>query len=330
MDFGLWVEPEMVNADSDLYRAHPDWVIHFDGRPRSELRTQMVLNLARDDVREYVFGMLDKLATDYPIRYLKWDMNRPLSEPGWPEAGPADERKLWVAYVRNLYQIVDRLRAKHPSLEIESCSGGGGRVDLGILQRVDEVWASDNTDAFDRLRIQAGFSQAHAARIMSAWVTDSPNWVDGRSVSLSYRFLVAMQGALGIGSNLNKWTAEDFATATKMVALDKRIRATVQNGDLYRLFSPWAGDLTANQYVGADGRQSVLFAFRHSQQYNSPVPAIRLRGLDPRGMYRVESIDHKLAERQPQLSGAYLMEAGLNVILRADFDATAVVLERVE
>ncbi len=330
MDFGLWVEPEMVNPDSDLYRAHPDWVMHFDGRPRSELRNQLVLNLARDDVREYIFGVLDKLATDYPIRYFKWDMNRPFSEPGWPEAGPADERKLWVAYVRNLYQIIDRLRARHPGLEIESCSGGGGRVDLGILQRVEEVWTSDNTDAFDRLRIQEGFSQAHTARIMSAWVTDSPNWVNGRAVPLGYRFLVAMQGALGIGSNLNKWTDEDFALARKMVALDKRIRGTVQNGELYRLASPRSGDLTANQYVGPGGRQTVLFAFRQSQQYNTPVSTVRLRGLDPRAMYRIESIDGKLAEKQPQLSGAYLMEAGLNPILRGDFDATAVVMERVE
>ena len=158
MDFGLWVEPEMVNADSDLYRAHPDWVIHFAGRPRSELRNQMVLNLARNDVREYIFGVLDKLATEYNIRYFKWDMNRAVSEPGWPDAGAADQRKLWVDYVRNLYDILDRLRAKHPKLEIESCSGGGGRIDLGILQRVDEVWPSDNTEALDRQRIQEGFS----------------------------------------------------------------------------------------------------------------------------------------------------------------------------
>jgi len=330
MDFGLWVEPEMVNADSDLYRSHPDWVMHFDGRPRSELRTQMVLNLARDDVREHIFGVLDKLATDYPIRYLKWDMNRPFSEPGWPEAGPEAERKLWVEYVRNLYQIIDRLRARHPHLEIESCSGGGGRIDLEILRRVEEVWPSDNTDAFDRLRIQEGFSQAHAARIMSAWVTDSPNWVNGRAVSLAYRFLAAMQGALGIGSNLNQWADADFTVARNMVALDKRIRATVQNGDLYRLFSPRTGDLTANQYVGPGGKQSVLFAFRHSQEYNTPPPTICLRGLDPRATYRVESIDHTLVEKQPQLSGAYLMEAGLNLTLRGDFDATAVVLERID
>ena len=153
MDFGLWVEPEMVNPDSDLYRRHPDWVMNFPERPRSELRNQLVLNLARTDVREYLFGALDKLASEYNIRYFKWDMNRAFAEPGWPEAPVAQQRELWLQYVRNLYEIIDRLRAKHPKLEIETCSGGGGRVDPGILQRVDEVWTSDNTDAFDRLRI---------------------------------------------------------------------------------------------------------------------------------------------------------------------------------
>jgi alpha-galactosidase len=328
MDFGLWVEPEMVNADSDLYRAHPDWVINFPGRPRSELRTQMILNLARSDVKEYIFGVLDKLAGEYNIRYFKWDMNRSFSEPGWPEQAPGDERKLWVEYVRNLYDVIDRLRAKHPHLEIESCSGGGGRIDLGILRRVDEVWASDNTEAFDRLRIQEGFSQAYTAKIMSAWVTDVPN-MNRRSAPLQFRFLVAMQGALGVGANLNKWQAEDMATATRMIALYKRIRPTVQLGDLYRLLSPRSGDVTANQYVSADGKQAVLFAFRHSQQYNTAAPAIPLRGLDARALYRVESIDGKLMERQPQLSGAYLMSAGLNLNLRGDYDSTAVILERV-
>jgi len=327
MDFGLWVEPEMVNANSDLYRAHPDWVIHFQDRPRSELRNQMVLNLARPDVRDYIFGVLDKLASDYNIRYFKWDMNRSVSEPGWPEAGPVEERKLWVDYARNLYDIIDRLRAKHPKLEIESCSGGGGRVDLGILQRVDEVWTSDNTEAFDRLRIQEGFSMAYAPKIMSAWVTDVPN-MNGRSTPLAYRFLVMMQGALGVGANLNKWTDQDTATATKMIALYKRIRPTVQTGDLYRLFSPRTNDLTANEYVAADGKQAVVFAFRHAQQYSLAAPAIRLHGLDEKAMYKLESTDGKLQERQPQLSGAYLMRVGLNVNLRGDYDATAIVLER--
>jgi alpha-galactosidase len=327
MDFGLWVEPEMVNANSDLYRAHPDWVMNFPDRPRSELRNQMVLNLARADVKEYIFGVLDKLATENNIRYFKWDMNRPFSEPGWPEAAPADQRKLWVEYDRNLYEILDRLRAKHPKLEIESCSGGGGRVDLEILRRVEEVWVSDNTEAFDRLRIQEGFSQAYTAKIMSAWVTDVPNQ-NGRSVPLAYRFLVAMQGALGIGSNLNRFSAADTDLATRMIATYKRIRATVQGGDLYRLSSPRTEDLTANQYVAADGKQSVLFAFRHSQQYNTAPPTVLLRGLDERAVYKVEVVNGRLAESQTEFSGAYLMRAGLNLTLRGDYDAAAVILER--
>jgi alpha-galactosidase len=318
----------MVNADSDLYRAHPDWVINFPGRPRSELRNQMILNFARDDVKEHIFGVLDKLASENNIRYFKWDMNRSFSEPGWPEAAPADQRKLWVQYVRNLYEIFDRLRAKHPRLEIESCSGGGGRVDLGILRRVEEVWPSDNTEAFDRLRIQEGFTQAYAPKVMSAWVTDVPN-MNGRSTPLEFRFLVAMQGALGIGANLNHWSEQDFGLATRMIALYKRIRNTVQLGELYRLLSPRSGDVTTNQYVSADGRQSIVFAFRHSQQYNTAAPAVLLRGLDEKATYRLESIDGQLVEKQAELSGAYLMHRGLNFILEGDFDSTAVVLDRI-
>jgi alpha-galactosidase len=256
-------------------------------------------------------------------------MNRSFSEPGWPEAEPADEQKLWVEYVRNLYQIIDRLRARHPKLEIESCSGGGGRVDLGILQRVEEVWTSDNTEAFDRLRIQEGFSQAYPAKVMSAWVTDVPN-MNSRSTPLEYRFLVAMQGALGIGANLNRWTESDSALATRMIALYKRIRPTVQSGDLHRLLSPRESDVTANQYVSADGRQSAVFAFRHSQEYNTAAPTLYLQGLDEKAIYKLEATGNKLVEGQAQLSGAYLMRAGLNVNLRGDFDSTVVILDRVQ
>ncbi len=320
----------MVNPDSNLYRQHPDWVMNFPGRPRSELRNQLVLNLARDDVREYVFHFLDKLASEYNIRYFKWDMNRTFSEPGWPEVAPAEQKTLWVKYVWNLYDILRRLREKHPNLEIESCSGGGGRIDLGILRYVNEFWTSDNTEAFDRLRIQEGFSEAYAAKFMSAWVTDVPN-MNGRSTPLEYRFLVAMEGALGVGANLNRWTADDDALASKMIALDKRIRNTVQNGNLYRLLSPRTSDTTANEYVAKDGSEAVLFAFRHSQEYNTPAPTIQLRGLNPRFLYRVESVDDKLTDKKRnEFSGAFLMENGLNVVLRGDFDSTAVVLHHAE
>lgn len=327
MDFGLWVEPEMVNPDSDLYRKHPDWAMHMSGRPRTEARNQLVLNLARDDVKEYVFEWLDRLVSANAIAFLKWDMNRNFAEPGWPETKPDEQKKIWVAYTRNVYEILDRLRAKHPNLEIESCSGGGGRVDLGMLRRVEEVWPSDNTDAFDRLRIQEGFSYAYAPQIMMAWVTDVPNF-NHRSTPLEFRFLTAMMGSLGIGANLNKWSGQENAIAAKMIAYYKSIRATVQQGKLYRLFSPRMGELTANQYVSINGRQSVLFALQRSQQYGRPAPAIRLQGLDEQAVYRIKPLDDKLLERRTALSGAYLMHHGLNLRLTGDFDGTSVLLER--
>ena len=330
MDFGIWVEPEMVNPDSDLYRKHPDWAMNFPGRPRTEARNQLILNMARDDVKEYTFAWLDKLVSENNIAFLKWDMNRNFSEPGWPEVGPANEKKIWVQYTTNVYEIIDRLRAKHPKLEIESCSGGGGRVDLGILKRVDEVWTSDNTEAFDRLRIQEGFSYAYPGQVMMAWVTDVPNF-NGRTTPLQYRFLVAMMGSLGIGNNLNKWTSDDFALATKMVAYYKNIRRTVQQGKLYRLVSPREGELTANQYVSQDGEQSVLFAFLHSQQYGRPAPTIRLRGLDEQSVYRIKPLDqNKLVEELGTASGAYLQNHGLNLRLVGDYDNESILLERIQ
>ncbi len=254
-------------------------------------------------------------------------MNRHFGEPGWPEVPVAEQKEIWVKYVRNVYDIIDRLRATHPGLEIESCSGGGGRVDLGILQRVDEVWTSDNTEAFDRLRIQEGFTYAYAPKVMMAWVTDVPN-MNGRSTPLKYRFLVAMQGSLGIGSNLNHWTDADFALATHMVGLDKQIRATVQQGNLYRLFSPREGEFTANEYVSQDGKQAVLFAFLHSQQYLRPVPTVYWRGLDEHAVYRVKTIDNKLFPKLDTVSGAYLMNRGIDLHLVGDYDSTVLTLER--
>jgi alpha-galactosidase len=328
MDFGLWVEPEMVNPDSNLYREHPDWAMHFPDRPRTEERHQLVLNMARADVKNYIFETLDRLLTQYPkIAFLKWDMNRNFTEPGWPEAPVPQQRQLWVAYTRNVYDIIDRLRAKHPALEIESCSGGGGRVDLGILSRTQEVWTSDNTDAFDRLRIQEGFSYAYTPKAMMAWVTDVPNF-NGRSTPLQYRFLVAMMGSLGIGGNLNKWSDADMTLATKMVASYKSIRATVQEGRLFRLFSPREGGLTANQYVSEDGRQAVLFAFRSAQDFGYPAPTIRLSGLEEKALYAPATIDQKLAGGLQPVSGAFLMNHGIDLRLGGDFDSTMVVFQR--
>jgi alpha-galactosidase len=329
MDFGLWVEPEMVNPDSDLYRKHPDWVLNFTGRPRSEARNQLMLNLARPDVREYVFQFLDKLLNENDIAFLKWDYNRNWSEPGWPAAGPEDQKKVYVTYVQNLYSILEELRAKHPGIEIESCSGGGSRVDLGIMHYTDEVWPSDNTDAFDRLLMQDGFTYAYTPGVMMAWVTDSPTWVNQRTLSLEYRFLSSMQGSLGIGANLNNWKPEDFATAKKMVAQYKQVREMVQRGLLYRLISPQDGsEQSVTESVSEDQNGAVVFAFLHSSQKQNPFPRIYLRGLKPGTMYRIAALDGKLSADSPAVaSGAFWMSHGVDVDMRGDFQAAAFTLE---
>lgn len=326
MDFGLWVEPEMVNPNSDLYRAHPDWVLHFPDRPRTEGRNQLLLNLARTDVRDHILGWLDKLVRDNDIAFLKWDYNRNWTEAGWPQVAVEDQQRVQVDYVRNLYYILSELRRRHPGLEIEGCSGGGGRIDLGIMALTDQSWTSDNTDPYDRLTIQDGFTQAYAPSIMMAWVTDSPNWANGRQTSLDYRFLSAMQGSLGIGANLDHMQEADIATAARWIAAYKTIRDTVQRGDLYRIAPPRADRATsATFYVSPDRKQAVLFQMLHSSMFRDNGAALRPQGLDPARRYRVRMLDGAaLPDGVPgEASGAYWMERGLRAKLKGDFQGAA-------
>jgi alpha-galactosidase len=235
-----------------------------------------------------------------------------------------------VKYTENLYSILRELRQRHPKVEIESCSGGGGRVDLGILRYTDEVWPSDNTDPFDRLSIQNGFTYAYTPGVMMAWVTDSPNWMNQRTTSLTYRFLSSMQGSLGVGANLDHWAPEDFATAKTLVAQYKQVRETVQHGDLYRLISPLHGsEESATESVGIGAQQAVVFAFLHSSQMGYLYPRLYLRGLDPNVTYRLRAMDGKLAEGTPDAaSGAYWMHAGVQLEMKGDFQAAMLTLER--
>jgi alpha-galactosidase len=332
MDFGLWVEPEMVNPDSDLYRKHPDWVLNFPGRPRNEQRTQLVLNLARTDVHDYVLGFLDKLLTENDIAFLKWDYNRNWSEPGWDQLPAAEQKKVYVEFTRNLYAILSELRKRHPNVEIESCSGGGGRVDLGILRYVDEVWPSDNTDPFDRLTLQDGFTYAYTPQIMMAWVTDSPHWFNKRSTSLSYRMLSSMQGSLGIGANIGKWSDEDAATAKRLIAAYHQVQPTIVQGDLYRLISPRNdSEFSATQTVKPDKSQSVVFAFVHSTQKGRGFPILKLKGLDAAAEYALSAIEGKARAGSPAVaSGAWWMNHGLEMDadFRGDFQGAAFRLDR--
>lgn len=284
MRFGLWVEPEMVNPDSELYRAHPDWVVHQPDRPRTELRHQLVLNFARQDVAEWAHEWLDRLVTEHAIDFLKWDMNRAFTEVGWP--GADDPDRLWFDYTRNVYAIIDRLRADHPRLRIETCASGGGRVDLGVLARTDQAWTSDNTDPVDRITIQHGYGQVYPAVTMGAWASDSPNPLHRRVTPLRFRFHVAMAGALGLSGDLPAWSAQERAEAAALVAAYKQVRHLVQHGDLYRLTPPRSDRTTAVQYLRPDGEEALVLAWRAMVSHGAADPPPRLVGLDPTAVYQ--------------------------------------------
>jgi alpha-galactosidase len=315
MDFGLWVEPEMVNPDSDLYRTHPDWVIHFADRPRTEARNQLILNMARRDVQDYLIETLDTLLRENKITFIKWDMNRNVSEPG----GLADDpQSLWVRYVEGLYRVWGTLRERHPHVIWQSCSGGGGRADYGILRFADQFWASDNTLPTMRLHIQHGASQLFPASTIEAWVTD----MGGERLTLPFRFHLSMCGVLGIGAHLQHWNETQRAEAAELIAQYKTIRHLVHDGDQYRLRSPETSAFSALQFVSKDRSESVLFAFRTYLPEPVTLPPLYLRGLNPTARYEVEGY---VGAR----SGAAWMHVGLTLTLD-DFSSTMRRIRRVE
>lgn len=302
MDFGLWFEPEMVNPDSDLYRAHPEWAYHMPNRPKDELRHQLVLNMTIPEVQEYIFKLMDDVLTNHNIKYIKWDMNRPFSQVG---AENLDNPKMY-SYLHTLavYDIVDRLKAKHPDVQIEACASGGGRAELGALSHFDMVWPSDNTDAVDRMIIQKGFSLLRPIKAMRAWVTDI-NWYN-KPMSLDYRFNIAMQGSLSLGGNLTKYSDEDLEICRKNIAIYKEIRDIVQLGDLYRIWDFETDDVLLNQYVSADKSRSVAFIAAPGTKFYRKEQMLTLRGLDENATYNL-----KYGSAEYNKSGAYLMNVGI-------------------
>lgn len=314
MQFGLWVEPEMVNPDSELYRSHPDWIYHFPTRPRSEARNQLVLNVGRADVQQYLITLLDKLVSDYAIQFLKWDMNRPISEPGWPayiEQG-GEGREVWVRHVYGVYTIMDEVRRRHPELTIESCSSGGSRADLGILYRTDQVWASDNTHPDARLLIQEGLSLILPGRALGAWMTDA-----GRhEVPMRFRFHVSMMGMLGIGGHLLHWSDEEMAEAQKWIALYKEIRPVVQDGKQFWLIAPseFEGTLAAVEYMTPDASEVLVFAFRRINAFGESLPPLRLQNIPSGALYKVEVLGEEQNSSET-ISGAALSNRGLDLPL---------------
>lgn len=321
MDFGIWIEPEMVNEDSDLYRAHPDWIYRYETRPVLEGRYQYMLDLTNPAVTDYIIERIDELLSENDISYIKWDMNRALGECGSSFQKPEEFKSIWVKHVEGFYHTIRELRRRHPDVEFEACASGGGRADYGCMHYFDEFWTSDNTDPLVRLSIQETYSYLYPVKYMRAWVTDAAS-AGARVIPLEFKLHCAMCGALGIGMNLNKATEEQLAEVKEGVALYKSIRNTVQFGTLHRLKSLHRDDFHALSY-DRDG-QVVVFAFLIRQARGQEEYLLKLQGLKKDTKYRF-TLDGKEYTK----SGAYLMNHGLFLKMRGDYRSKCIVMEEV-
>ncbi|WP_327686032.1 alpha-galactosidase [Streptomyces sp. NBC_00467] len=328
IDFGLWVEPEGISPRSKLYAEHPEWAYRIDGRPATLVRNQLLLDLGREDVQDFVIGTLDRLLGSHAISYLKWDMNRPPTERGRPghPAGPDPERQdLDAGHVAGYLRVLDHLRTAHPHVTIEGCAGGGARVEHATIARTDVVWPSDNTAPMDRLRIQYGYLHAHAPHTMSSWVTDAPGIFDPRPRSLAFRFVNSMAGVLGVGADIRHWAPEQRAEAARWIARYKEIRDVVHHGEVHLLGTP-ADPTCGVQFEERSGARVVVTAWNTGPLDGAPLlsgrPArLRLRGLNPESVYTD-------TDTGTRYSGAYLLHSGLPFTWSREHDAELTVLAR--
>ena len=306
LQFGIWVEPEMVSPDSDLYRAHPDWCLHIPGRPRSLSRHQLVLDLAREDVCEYVLEQMRRVINSGPISYVKWDMNRHMTEVGSKALPPDRQRETAHRYMLGLYRILGQLTEEFPHVLFESCSGGGGRFDPGMLYYMPQTWTSDNTDAVERLRIQWGTSIAYPLITMGAHVSAVPNQQVGRISPLATRGDVALFGSFGYELDPRRLSAEEKEVIKAQVNQYKRLRPLILSGDFYRLQSPFENNTAAWMVVSKDRREALVGAFRVLAIPNPGPDVVRLRGLDP-------SLDYVIEQTGERLGGDRLMNVGIDL-----------------
>ena len=302
MKFGLWFEPEMISEDSDLYRLHPDWCIHTEGRPRTPSRNQFVLDLSRQDVRDYVVETVSKVLSSAPISYVKWDYNRNISEIGSAELPITRQQELPHRYILGVYDILERLTATFPEILFEGCAGGGGRYDAGMLYYFPQYWTSDNTDAIERLYIQHGTSMVMPASSMSAHISAVPNHQLGRITSLKIRGDVAMAGQFGYELDLNTLSSEEIESVKQQIIQYKEIREIIHKGEMYRLKSPFEGINTSWEYVYED--TVVLMFFTMLTKCQLGKVCVKLSGLDEDAIYTEQKSKRKY-------SGRYLMNVGL-------------------
>ena len=321
MAFGIWIEPEMVNEDSALYRAHPDWVLNVPGRRPSRGRAQLVLDFSRQDVRDHIYGQIKNVLSSADISYVKWDMNRSLTDV-WSAALPADRQgEVYHRYVLGVYDFAERLRRDFPHILIEGCCGGGGRFDGGMLYYTPQIWCSDNTDAMDRLRIQYGTSFCYPVSAMGAHVSAVPNGTTGRVTPMETRGVAAMHGTFGYEMDLSKCTREEKETVRRQTAYFKEHYELIQAGDYYRLSDPFRnGPYTAWEHVSPDRREALVSLVTGPFRGAPPFLTLRIKGLDPALRYRING--------EGSWHGDVLMQAGWPLpVLSGDYQALQLYLE---
>ena len=317
LEFGLWFEPEMISPDSELYRNHPDWCIHVPDRNRTQSRHQLILDLTNDEVCDYIVKAVSEILNSAPIRYVKWDMNRNMTESGSAFLPRERQRETAHRYMLGLYKIMEAITSIFPQILFESCSGGGGRFDPGILYYMPQTWTSDDTDAVERLYIQYGTSLVYPVVTMGAHVSAAPNHQIGRITNLEIRGHLAMSGNLGYELDLSGLTSAEKELVKKQIADYKEVRELVQFGDFYRLKSPFEDNEAAWMFVSEDVRQALVFYFRILAKPNPPlVSLLKLRGLD-------ESRNYQFMGTGRIYNGDELMYAGITVPnLHGDFAST--------
>ena len=331
LKFGIWIEPEMVNPQSNLAHAHPEWVIQSPGREIYQGRNQWILDLSNPAVQDFVFGIFDRTMSLAPnIDYIKWDCNRVVQSFGSPYLGEAQD-KFYVDYCQGLYKVMRRIREKYPKVMIQCCSSGGGRIDYGSLPYCNEVWTSDNTDALARAYIQYSMSLFYPACVMASHVSAVPNHQTGNVTPLKFRFDMACAGRLGMELQPRNLSAEEKALAHRCITSYKQYRDLVFTGDLYRLASPYDGSYFGLMYVSEDQSRAVVYTWcTHFEPRTVGGKAFRLQGLDPARQYKVveQNVDQSCWWGDGlSFSGDFLMAGGFNPILPRLYSSAIFVLE---
>ena len=300
LKFGIWYEPEMISPDSDLYRAHPDWCLHVEGREHCECRHQYVLDMSRPEIVDHIYSQMCSVLSSCQIDYLKWDFNRNLTEVGSSALSPERHGELYHRFMLGTYDLMDRITKSYPHILLENCAGGGGRFDPGMLYYSPQIWTSDNTDPIERLAIQFGTSLCYPASSMGAHVSFCPR------TGFDVKGDVAMWGTFGYELDPTRLTDEDKALIKEQIADYHKYYDLIRYGDLYRLISPWEGKRRVAWEIVSNDKKKALITTVSTRYVTMERYFLRLRGLDPEKNYK-SSIDGKI------FSGAFLMYSGLNL-----------------